>query len=164
MIKIIFWRGAILVMSNKITKGNFKLALAEAEAFYQTACMAESEHFSLDCNSAFLFPFVVNLSFACELYMKSIMMFTSKENTFLKEYDLKELFENLNADIQENLRSNFEVKGKRLSNFLEKHKNHFVDFRYAFEEKEKSLCVFSTDLGDFVNCLRSYRLMLRKDD
>lgn len=88
-------------MSDKITKGKLKLALAEAEAFYKTACMAENEHFKRDTISGFLFPFVVNLSLACELYMKSIMIFTSKEGTFLKEHDLKKLFDELNADIQE---------------------------------------------------------------
>lgn len=151
-------------MSDKITKGNLKLALAEAEAFYKTACIAETEHLKLDMTSGFLFPFVVNLSLACELYMKSIMIFTSKEDTFLKEHDLKKLFEELNADIQEVLQNNFEENGKSLSEFLERHKNLFVDFRYAFEDRDKPLRVFATDLGNFANCLRSYCLTLGKDD
>ena len=144
--------------------GNLTLALAEAEAFYKTACIAEEEHIRLDWNSDFLFPFVVNLSLACELYMKSIMIFTSKDNEFLKTHDLSKLFKKLNADIQEKLRSSFEKKEKKLSIFLEQHKNHFVDFRYAFEEKDKSLCVFSTDLSNFVNCLRNYCLGLKKEE
>jgi len=32
-------------MSDKITKGNLKLALAEAEAFYKTACMVWNPDF-----------------------------------------------------------------------------------------------------------------------
>ena len=153
-------------MGNKkiFLKGSFNLALSEAEAFYKTACIAEEEHIRLDWNSDFLFPFVVNLSLACELYMKSIMIFTSKEGTFLKEHDLKKLFDELNADIQGVLQNNFEENGKSLSEFLERHKNHFIDFRYAFEKKDKSLCVFSTDLGNFANCLRSYCSSLGKDD
>lgn len=52
-------------------------------------------------------------------------------------------------------------KEKKLSDFLEQHKNHFIDFRYAFEENDKKLCVFSTDLGNFANCLRDYCLALK---
>ena len=59
-------------------KGNYNLALSEAEAFFEAACMCETEHFRLDMNSKFLFPFVVNLTFACELYLKSIMLFFLK--------------------------------------------------------------------------------------
>ena len=79
--------------------------------------------------------FVVNLTFACELYLKSIMMSISENNKFMKTHDLNILFENLGNDkIKDVLQKSFEEKGKKLSDFLEQHKNHFIDFRYAFEE------------------------------
>lgn len=144
-------------------KGNYNLAFSEAEAFYETACMCDAEHLKLDMNSSFLFPFVVNLTFACELYLKSIMMSISENNEFMKTHDLNILFENLGNDkIKDVLQKSFEEKGKKLSDFLEQHKNHFIDFRYAFEENDKKLCVFSTDLGNFANCLRDYCLALKK--
>lgn len=147
----------------KKIKGNFNLAFIEAEAFFETACMCESKHLKLDMNSSFLFPFVVNLTFACELYLKSIMMSISEDNEFVKTHDLLILFNNLGDDkIKAVLQESFEEHGQDLLIFLVHHKNHFIDFRYAFEENDKKLCVFSTDLGNFANCLRDYCLALKK--
>lgn len=144
-------------------KGNYNLALSEAEAFFEAACMCETEHFRLDMNSKFLFPFVVNLTFACELYLKSIMMSISENNEFMKTHDLLKLFKNLGNDkIKDVLQKSFEEQGKDLLIFLEHHKNHFIDFRYAFEDNDKQLCVFSTDLGIFANSLRKISLEMIK--
>lgn len=143
-------------------KGNYNLAFSEAEAFYETACMCDAEHLKLDMNSRFLFPFVVNLTFACELYLKSIMMSISEDNEFVKTHDLLILFNNLGDDkIKDMLQKSFEEQGEDLLIFLVHHKNHFIDFRYAFEENDKKLCVFSTDLGNFAKCLRDYCLMMK---
>lgn len=99
----------------KKIKGNFNLAFIEAEAFFETACMCESKHLKLDMNSSFLFPFVVNLTFACELYLKSIMMSISENNEFMKTHDLNILFENLGNDkIKDVLQISFEEKGKKV--------------------------------------------------
>lgn len=144
-------------------KGNYNLALSEAEAFFEAACMCETEHFRLDMNSKFLFPFVVNLTFACELYLKSIMIFFSKDCEFVKTHDLLKLFKNLGNDkIKDMLQKSFEERGKDLLIFLEHHKNHFIDFRYAFEDNDKQLSVFSTDLGNFAKCLRKICLEMVK--
>lgn len=147
----------------KKIKGNFNLAFIEAEAFFETACMCESKHLKLDMNSSFLFPFVVNLTFACELYLKSIMMSISEDNEFVKTHDLLILFNNLGDDkIRDMLQKSFEEQGKDLLIFLEHHKNHFIDFRYAFEDNDKQLSVFSTDLGNFANSLRKISLEMVK--
>ncbi len=144
-------------------KGNYNLAFSEAEAFYETACMCDAEHLKLDINSRFLFPFVVNITFACELYLKSIMMSISEDNEFVKTHDLLILFNNLGDDkIKDMLQKSFEEQGKDLLIFLVHHKNHFIDFRYAFEDNDKQLSVFSTDLGNFAKCLRDYCLALKK--
>ncbi len=144
-------------------KGNYNLVLSEAEAFFEAACMCETEHFRLDMNSKFLFPFVVNLTFACELYLKSIMMSISEDNEFVKTHDLLILFNNLGDDkIKAVLQESFEEHGQDLLIFLVYHKNHFIDFRYAFEDNDKQLSVFSTDLGNFAKCLRDYCLMMKK--
>ena len=67
-----------------------------------------------------------------------------------------------NDKIKDVLQKSFEEQGKKLSDFLELHKNHFIDFRYAFEDNDKQLSVFSTDLGIFAKCLRDYCLALKK--
>lgn len=157
-------------MSNKTKKekiikikGNYNLAFSEAEVFYETACMCDAEHLKLDMNSSFLFPFVVNITFACELYLKSIMMSISEDNEFVKTHDLLILFNNLGDDkIKDMLQKSFEEQGKDLLIFLEHHKNHFIDFRYAFEDNDKQLSVFSTDLGNFAKCLRKICLEMVK--
>ncbi len=157
-------------MSNKTKKekiikikGNYNLAFSEAEVFYETACMCDAEHLKLDMNSSFLFPFVVNITFACELYLKSIMMSISEDNEFVKTHDLLILFNNLGDDkIKDMLQKSFEEQGKDLLIFLEQHKNHFIDFRYAFEDNDKQLSVFSTDLGIFANSLRKISLEMIK--
>ena len=144
-------------------KGNYNLAFSEAEVFYETACMCDAEHLKLDMNSSFLFPFVVNITFACELYLKSIMMSISEDNEFVKTHDLLILFNNLGDDkIKDVLQKSFEEHGKDLLIFLEHHKNHFIDFRYAFEDNDKQLSVFSTDLGIFANTLRKISLEMIK--
>ena len=144
-------------------KGNYNLAFSEAEVFYETACICDAEHLKLDMNSSFLFPFVVNITFACELYLKSIMMSISEDNEFVKTHDLLILFNNLGDDkIKDVLQKSFEEHGKDLLIFLEHHKNHFIDFRYAFEDNDKQLSVFSTDLGIFANTLRKISLEMIK--
>lgn len=150
---------------NKISlKGNYNLAFSEAEVFYETACMCDAEHLKLDMNSSFLFPFVVNITFACELYLKSIMMSISEDNEFVKSHDLLILFNNLGDDkIKDVLQKSFEEHGKDLLIFLEHHKNHFIDFRYAFEDNDKQLSVFATDLGIFANSLRKISLEMIKN-
>lgn len=157
-------------MSNKTKKekiikikGNYNLAFSEAEVFYETACMCDAEHLKLDMNSSFLFSFVVNITFACELYLKSIMISISEDNEFVKTHDLLILFNNLGDDkIKDMLQKSFEEQGKDLLIFLEHHKNHFIDFRYAFEDNDKQLSVFSTDLGIFANTLRKISLEMIK--
>lgn len=144
-------------------KGNYNIAFSEAEAFYETACMCDAEHLKLDMNSKFLFPFVVNLTFACELYLKSILMSISEDNEFVKTHDLLILFNNLGDDkIKAVLQESFEEHGQDLLIFLVHHKNHFIDFRYAFEDNDKQLSVFSTDLGLFANSLRKICLGMIK--
>ena len=152
--------------SQHMYKGDYHLAVREADVFYDAACMCETKHLMSDGTSGHLYAFVVNLSFACEVYMKAIMIYSSEKNEFSGGHELNKLFEMLPQTVKDVVKAEFEQvprvvkKGeiRNLDTFLKTHKKAFETFRYAFQEREKgkNLVVYSTDLGTFANSLKKY--------
>ena len=141
--------------------GDFRRAVHEGDVFYETACMCENSFNPSEGKFEFLLPYTVNLSFACEVYMKAIMIHFSKEKAFSTGHRLGELFGKLNVDAQKIVREMFEQAlkpwNKKLEKFLAEHDNIFMDFRYTFQDTDKEgLSVHLTDLGTFANCLKDY--------
>ena len=92
-------------------------------------------------------PAIVNAAFACELYMKSLI----KEKENKQGHDLKELFDKLTNETQEQIKQfvNEKLETQPFYSFdtlLDLAKNAFVEWRYIFEEEH-------TDgfMGCFIN-------------
>ena len=141
-------------------KGHFRLAVSMGDSFYNTACVCEKDSPSEWLGNC-LFPYVVNMSFACEVYMKAIMIHFSETNEFHTGHRLRELFDELDFEAQKSVREAFEQEltpwSQKLESFLAEHNNIFMDFRYPFQNTDKEgLSVHLTDLGTFANCLKCY--------
>lgn len=77
-------------------------------------------------------PFVVNISLACELYLKSIL---SDGETEIQGHDLSKLFDELDDEIKTTILSDPHFIGDdQFNNKLEASKTLFVDWRYHFEK------------------------------
>ena len=145
-------------------KGHFRLAVSMGDSFYNTACVCEKDSPSEWLGNC-LFPYVVNMSFACEVYMKAIMIHFSKTNEFSTGHELQKLFAKLNHEAQKSVREWYEqeprVYCEKLDSFLEEHNDIFMDFRYPFQDKDKDkdkegLSVHVTGLGTFARSLNRY--------
>lgn len=82
-----------------------------------------------------IYPFVVNSAFACELYIKAILICNSNNNKIEKGHDLKKLFETLSVEVQSNIKATFNRKKVgNLDAILPEINTAFIDWRYAYEK------------------------------
>ena len=75
---------------------------------------------------------MVNISFACELYMKALLIWNSKSNTIIREHLLAELFEKLNENIKTRVKTECEIKN--WDEFITHSSDAFRDWRYYYEK------------------------------
>lgn len=88
-----------------------------------------------------IYPYIVNKSFACEIFLKIIILINN--GTYGRIHSLKDLyyqsgigdkFENYMLD---NARKNsIDYDARKLSDDLERISNAFVEWRYVFDSKE----------------------------
>lgn len=78
-------------------------------------------------------PYIVNSSFALELYLKSILIANKKY--YGKKHNLTELFKLIPNNIKEELISNCH----NLKKLLKKYNNAFIKFRYHYELYDKQI-------------------------
>lgn len=94
-------------------------------------------------------PSVVNMSFACELYLKSLLSDGNKGNL---GHDIKELFDDLSNEKKEIIKNSLEFRGdKEFEKNIKINKDVFKNWRYAFEKKEKTVDIIF--LENFANVL-----------
>ena len=110
-------------------------------------------------------PVIVNLAFACEVYIKTLLTFYRIQTK--KEHKLNELLARLPDDVQNEIKQltfqkypvyNY-TTGKILTNgfgldLLDLEANDFVEWRYLYELKR---CSYSCDVG----FLRAFAVTLR---
>lgn len=150
---------------NKCT-GDFRLAVAEGNTFFEAACWCEGKNLDLDMVSPYLFPFAVNMTFAIEVYMKAIMIYYSPGKESVRGHYLDDLFQQLPQDVRNRIEIDFH-KSKIIHdlNFtLTRHRDAFQVWRYAFENTGKDLEIHSSDIGRLANCLKDYCNGLLMDD
>ena len=114
--------------------GDYKVCLNEANAFLSVAksCLGNNADFL----SGKMYPFAVNISFSCELYLKAIMIHKSPTNQFCKGHDLKKLFEDLNNCEQNVIETIYKKRcNEPLRELLEKNSKAFEQWRYAFQDR-----------------------------
>lgn len=103
-----------------------------------------------------IYPYVVNVSFACEIYLKIIILLNGE--TYGKIHTLKDLYvmskvcSEFETYVIENTK-NLDIKydKEKLDNDLNLISNAFVKWRYVFESEE--LCIPNGFLNIFCNYL-----------
>ena len=120
-------------MKNDRITGDYRVCVNEADAFLSVArdCVQSIEDFL----AGKMYPFAVNISFACELYLKAVMIRRSEESGYIRGHDLKTLFENLEKADQTAIPERYERKCRvPLDWLLEESGKAFEDWRYALEK------------------------------
>lgn len=123
-----------------------------ANAFYNVA-------YNIDLKDIKMYiPFAVNATFACELYIKYIM---AKENgQYEKGHDIYKLFLKLASPTQSFIENSYKQKCTvDLFKTLKEEGSNFVDWRYAFENTDISVChtfwiKFSSVLKNYAESLK----------
>lgn len=135
---------------------NLSVCINEADSFLWVAQKIEDSDEFL-CGG--MYPFTVNVAFACELYMKAILIHNSADGTIAKGHKLDELFNALPNDAQNQIETLFNKKLKHdLHSLLEEISTAFVEWRYAFEGGVRinvtGILTFATALREYVDILR----------
>lgn len=112
-----------------------------------------------------IFPFIVNKSFACEVYLKLLLVERDFNFKKLKKHELHnllKLYENTDNDFKQILFNVFNSKcGEKLSKeFIEmeimKISNVFKEWRYIYERINEESIVFHGFLNEFCEFLDRY--------
>lgn len=141
-------------------KGNFEQCVKQANGFLETArwCANDTVFMPQEMKS----PFIVNLSFACECFIKAIMIKESNQNMFISGHDLQHLFCSLSLEAQQKIKKDYEARSSNdlynnhLDDLLQKIKNSFQEWRYAFEDTDYSLKINASNCLNFAACLQDY--------
>lgn len=118
------------------------LAYWEAQDFKDTANAAYKKELYK--------PVIVNFAFACELYMKSLLMLQRKSKDVVVGHELNNLFLDLDNPIRERIVR--ETKIKKWDEFMSDSSNAFEAWRYYYE-KDKSMVGHISELSDLANTL-----------
>lgn len=134
--------------------GDYDVCLESANQFYSVATWCYDRD-AIDFLTNTMYPYAVNISFACELYMKAIMIKRSSLSEFYTGHNLLALFNSLDANDQAVLNNDFSTRypSKTLTDFLDENKAVFVDWRYALE---KQVSVNTSGFNAFAESLREH--------
>ena len=135
-------------------KGSFEVCIDVANQFYTVAHWCEEKSGS-EFLMETLYPFATNISFACELYIKAIMIYRSPDDEFSTGHNIEELFYNLETADQTDIEGEFTKRytAKTLHEFLNENGNAFVDWRYAHEA---AVSINISGYNAFVDALREF--------
>lgn len=127
------------------------VCINEADSFLWVARKIENSDVFL-CGG--MYPFTVNIAFACELYMKAILIDDSTGDTIIRGHKLDELFDVLPTDAKVQIEAMYSDQHKRdFKSLLSEISNAFIDWRYAFE---KGVHINVTGILAFANALEDY--------
>lgn len=106
-----------------------------------------------------MYPFAVNCAFACELYIKAIMIHGSASDKFEKGHELDVLYNKLSSKDQKSIEALYNAKStKDLKTLLTEDGNTFVEWRYALE---KPVEVCTSGLRALMDSLKEYVCALK---
>ena len=118
---------------------NIYEAFYSGESFHRMALeIVPDDWLEADSDGHWFVPSVVNLAFACELYLKFLLIKSGLQN--ITTHNLSHLFSALPIEIQNRIRNTPEFRGD--TDFmvkLEEDKNVFKEWRYLFEGNNKSV-------------------------
>ena len=142
------------------SKFDYKACVANADDFYEIGCLVDKKLFKIDMDGLsyrYASVFAVNVSFACELYLKALI--ENKRSTPPFTHKQKELFSKL-QEVDKNLAGKIEKEfndihpSSPLERVLEVNDNSFNDFRYLHESAFKKKAIHSTGLVALANILK----------
>lgn len=124
-----------------------------ARGFINTAKMLCKDEYSFDYYPLYAPVYAVNLSFACELSLKEILLLIDK--SYDNSHYLDKLFYSLPPNIQKKVQLNYSKKfaNKKIGKCLKKYRNAFVIWRYLYEQVGE-IPVPYDDLMEAVNSIR----------
>lgn len=128
-------------------------AFFTGEAFHKAAnSMIPDDWIEDESDGYWFIPSIVNLSLACELYLKYLLCENGID--YPRTHDLKTLFLALPLEIQNKVLNSAEFRGDdEFYNILEEDKDVFKKWRYYFENS--SISVELIFLGNFAYVLHS---------
>ena len=137
------------------TKMNYKINAKKihqhANAFYLASERNLEERPNGDGTVQVLsIPGIVNCAFACELYLKSLLMVHGYQS---RGHSIESLFRKLPDEIISQIIK--EIEGYKFENCLSNISNTFVDWRYSYE-KESTLITFQTFLLKLTESLKTH--------
>lgn len=136
---------------------DIKVCITEAHAFLHTAKLLEDELDTMIGGG--IYPFAVNATFACELYLKAILMYHSSDGTIAKTHKLDDLFNALSSGAKTQIEVSYSQNcTSDLNTLLAEVSTAFVDWRYAFE---KGVRINVTGILAFANALKDYVITLQ---
>lgn len=142
--------------AGKNMAGDYKVCIDEATAFLDVA--KSCAHDIGELLSGKLYPFAVNASFSCELFIKAIMIKRSPTNEIQYEHNLKKLFKLLDEGDKQAIEASYSAKcNKPLDNLLTESGNAFVEWRYALE---KGVSINADAIIAFADALQEYNKTL----
>lgn len=108
---------------------------------FATACDFARASYMIKDSETLLVPYVVNGAFACELYLKGLLMLQGKTlQDIKKHHSLSQLYALLDDGTKENLKSSvmrkFTNSNKAFEAYLDDIANAFVEWRYGYENQE----------------------------
>lgn len=132
--------------------GDYTICVDEAKAFLEAAhwCAENTDRLI----SGLIYPFAVNIGFACELFLKAIMMHDSKTDEFVRGHDLEQLFNAIDNVHQKAIEKEYAKDGRKpLQEIIHKNAKLFEEWRYGFE---KGVSVDVTDIETLAETLKAY--------
>ena len=140
----------------KTTKGtgDFAVCKEAADQFLAIAQKSKGET-CMDYLMTGFYPYAVNVAFACELYLKAIMIIRSQSDEFDTGHNLKKLFNGLEIIDATYIENEFQTQfsAKTLSEFLTDNGDVFINWRYALE---KAVAIDVTGFDVFADILKKY--------
>lgn len=99
----------------------------------------KNEIFSIKNNKVInkIFPYIVNKSFACEVYLKLVIKYNNGE--YKKTHSIKDLLEasNLQGDLEEYYMKKFNTRDLDfLNRAIDTISEAFIDWRYIYEQED----------------------------
>lgn len=141
--------------------------LSNADDFFEVASYIDNQKNMFEYK--YLSVLVTNLSFACELYLKFLLLKSDRNNEYtIRMHNLKDLFsalKTISPDVYLQVVERFEsgLHTRSVEELLNMDGNSFVDFRYLYE-LDKSKAVHITELGSFARALKETANTINNSD